>query len=57
MNTLKKFSLGILISFFVTFSVSADKIKIDQKSLMAFIESKNNREINAKAPILGTEEI
>tara|TARA_A100001015_G_scaffold202015_1_gene225582 strand:+ start:638 stop:1489 length:852 start_codon:yes stop_codon:yes gene_type:complete len=28
MNTLKKFSLGILISFFVTFSVSADKIKI-----------------------------
>ena len=28
MNILKKFSLGILISFFVTFSVSADKIKI-----------------------------
>ena len=28
MNTLKKFSLGILISFFVTFSVLADKIKI-----------------------------
>ena len=28
MNMLKKFSLGILISFFVTFSVSADKIKI-----------------------------
>ena len=28
MNILKKFSLGILISFFVTFSVYADKIKI-----------------------------
>ena len=28
MNILRKFSLGILISFFVTFSVSADKIKI-----------------------------
>ncbi len=28
MNILKKFSLGILISFFVTFSVLADKIKI-----------------------------
>ena len=28
MNILKKLSLGILISFFVTFSVSADKIKI-----------------------------
>ena len=28
MNTLKKLGLGILISFFVTFSVSADKIKI-----------------------------
>ena len=28
MNMLKKFSLGILISFFVTFSVLADKIKI-----------------------------
>jgi len=28
MNTLKKFSLGLLISFFITFSVSADKIKI-----------------------------
>ena len=28
MNILKKFSLGILISFFFTFSVSADKIKI-----------------------------
>ena len=28
MNTLKKFSLGILISIFVSFSVSADKIKI-----------------------------
>ena len=28
MNTLKKFSLGILISIFISFSVSADKIKI-----------------------------
>jgi octopine/nopaline transport system substrate-binding protein len=28
MNTLKKFSLGILISMFISFSVSADKIKI-----------------------------
>ena len=28
MNILKKFSLGVLISFFVTFSVLADKIKI-----------------------------